>query len=132
MLVCRVGSCACAQARAMLLLCRGAEPCSSCAGVLSLLLLCRRAESCTDLLVGPSCLQHRQCTYHALIDLLYADLSRPVIPHLAWSCADLLRSESELTVVTDEDPMLPDVCLNLSLHSDILLHSLLGQGGHGR
>lgn len=46
---------------------------------------------------------------------------------------DILASEGEITVVTDYDPMLPDVSLDISLEHDITLDGTepLGVGTHG-
>lgn len=47
---------------------------------------------------------------------------------------DILASEGEITVVTDYDPVLPDVSLDISLEHDITLNGTepLGVGTHGR
>jgi len=64
-----------------------------------------------------------------------AGASHPIPPTPAPACpADILASESEITVVTDYDPVLPDVSLDISLEHDITLDSTepLGVGTHGR
>ncbi len=52
----------------------------------------------------------------------------------ATVCADILASEGEITVVTDYDPVLPDVSLDIDLEHDITLDGTepLGVGTHGR